>query len=107
MRHAGRQTECQAIRDNLPLEAGRLPTHALDMAFRFDTEAVYFLSDVPNCGQIVDPNAIVDAVTQANRSRRISLNSIGILSGEPGGPLDSFMKTLAKQNFGDYRRVEQ
>ncbi len=78
------------------------------LAFRFDAEAVYFLSDgAPNCGTIPEPTAIVDAVTRANRVRRISLNCLGILAGEVGGPLDQFMQTLAKQNFGEYRRVDQ
>ncbi len=81
---------------------------ALDAAFRFDAEAVYFLSDgAPNCGTIPEPAAIVAAVTQANRLRRISLNCLGILAGEVGGPLDRFMQTLAKQNYGEYRRVDQ
>jgi len=81
---------------------------ALDAAFRFDTEAIYFLSDgAPNAGTIPRPDAILTAVTQANRARRISIYTIGIAPGEPGGPLDSFMKTLAEEDFGVYRRVEQ
>ncbi len=81
---------------------------ALDAAFRFDAEAVYFLSDgAPNAGKISTPAAIVTAVSQANRTRRISIYTIGIEPGEPGEPLDTFMKTLAEQNFGVYRRVEK
>ena len=81
---------------------------ALDAAFRFDAEAVYFLSDgAPNAGKIASPAAIVAAVTQTNRTRRISIYTIGIAPGEPGGPLDMFVKTLAEQNFGVYRRVDQ
>jgi hypothetical protein len=81
---------------------------ALDAAFRFDTEAIYFLSDgEPNAGKIPTPAAIVDAVTQSNRTRRISIYTIGISPGQPGGRLDLFVKTLAEQNFGVYRRVEQ
>ena len=81
---------------------------ALEAAFQFDAEAVYFLSDgAPNAGKIPAPAAILAAVTQANRTRRITINTIGIAPGEPGGPLDTFMKTLAEQNFGVYRRVEQ
>ncbi len=81
---------------------------ALEAAFHFDTEAIYFLSDgAPNAGTIPRPDAILTAVTQANRARRISIYTIGIAPGEPGGPLDSFMKTLAEEDFGVYRRVDQ
>jgi hypothetical protein len=81
---------------------------ALEAAFHFDVEAIYFLSDgAPNAGTIPHPDAILTAVTQANRTRRISIYTIGIAPGEPDGPLDSFMKTLAEENFGVYRRVEQ
>jgi hypothetical protein len=81
---------------------------ALDAAFRFDAEAVYFLSDgAPNAGKIASPAAILAAVAQTNRTRRISIYTIGIEPGEPGGPLDMFVKTLAEQNFGVYRRVDQ
>lgn len=81
---------------------------ALDAAFRFDAEAVYFLSDgAPNAGKIASPAAILTAVTQTNRTRRISIYTIGIEPGEPGGPLDMFVKMLAEQNFGVYRRVDQ
>ena len=81
---------------------------ALEAAFRFDAEAIYFLSDgEPNAGTIPRPDAILTAVTRANRARRISIYTIGIVPGEPGGPLDSFMKTLAEEDFGVYRRVEQ
>jgi hypothetical protein len=81
---------------------------ALDMAFHFDAEAIYFLSDgAPNAGKIPAPGAIVVAVTQNNRTRRISIYSIGIAPGPPDEPLDMFLKTLAEQNFGVYRRVDQ
>ncbi len=81
---------------------------ALEAAFRFDTEAIYFLSDgEPNAGKIAAPAAIVEAVTQTNRTRRISIYTIGIAPGQPGGPLDQFVETLAEQNFGVYRRVDQ
>jgi len=81
---------------------------ALDAAFSFDAEAIYFLSDgAPNAGKIAAPDAIVTAVTQTNRTRRISLYTIGIAPGQPGGRFDLFLQTLAEQNFGVYRRVDQ
>jgi uncharacterized protein YegL len=81
---------------------------ALEAAFQFDAEAIYFLSDgAPNAGKIVRPDDIVAAVRQANRSRRISVYTIGIAPGSPDGPCDLFLKTLAEQNFGVYRRVDR
>jgi hypothetical protein len=81
---------------------------ALDAAFRFDTEAIYFLSDgEPNAGKIPAPSAIITAVTQTNRFRRISIYTIGIAPGQSGGPLELFVKTLAEQNYGVYRRIDQ
>ncbi len=80
---------------------------ALETAFQFDTEAIYFLSDgAPRGGKIDAPVDIVAAITAANKTRRISLYTIGIGAGIPGGPLDMFLKTLAEQNLGLYRRVD-
>jgi hypothetical protein len=81
---------------------------ALEAALRFDAEAIYLLSDgEPHGGKIAVPAAIVAALTQANRGRRMSFYTIGMMPGPAGGPLDVFLKTLAEQNFGAYRRVEQ
>jgi hypothetical protein len=80
---------------------------ALQAAFQFDAEAVYFLSDgAPNVGKLVAPADIVAAVCRANRSRRISVYAIGIAPGPPGEPFDLFLRTLAEQNFGVYRRID-
>ncbi len=80
---------------------------ALEAAFGFDTEAIYFLSDgAPHGGKIPAPVDIVAAITAANKTRRISLYTIGIGAGFPGSPLDVFLKTLAEQNLGLYRRVD-
>ena len=82
--------------------------NALETAFNFDVEAIYFLTDgEPTSGKIVSPPAIVAAVSQANRSRRISIYSIGIAPGPPGGQLDLFLKTISGENYGEYRRVDQ
>jgi Ca-activated chloride channel family protein len=81
---------------------------ALEAAFNFDTEAIYFLSDgAPHGGKIPAPVDIVAAITAINRVRRVSVYTIGIGVGFAGGPLDLFLKTLAEQNLGLYRRVDQ
>ena len=80
---------------------------ALEAALQFDTEAIYFLSDgAPYGGKIAAPVDIVAAITAANRTRRISIYTIGVGAGIPGGPLDLFLKTLAEKNLGLYRRVD-
>jgi hypothetical protein len=80
---------------------------ALEAAFGFDVEAVYFLSDGdPNAGKISKPAAIIDAMVQANHMRRISVYTIGIAPGQPGSLLDNFMRSLAEENLGVYRRVD-
>jgi hypothetical protein len=80
---------------------------ALETALEFDTEAIYFLSDgAPYGGKISAPVDIVAAITAANKTRRVSIYTIGIGAGIPGGPLDLFLKTLAEQNLGLYRRVD-
>jgi hypothetical protein len=81
---------------------------ALEAAFGFDAEAVYFLSDgQPNAGKIPMPLAIIAAVTQTNHTRRISIYTIGIIPGLAGSPLEEFMTQLAAKNFGLYRRVSK
>jgi len=81
---------------------------ALEAAFDFDTEAIYFLSDgEPHGGKISAPSDIVFAITAANKARRISLYTIGVGAGFPGSQLDVFLKTLAEQNLGLYRRVDE
>jgi Ca-activated chloride channel family protein len=81
---------------------------AIDAAFRFDVEAVYFLTDgEPTTGKFVAPRDILEAVSQGNRRRRISIYAVGVGPGAAGSPLDTFLKMLAEQNFGLYRRVDQ
>jgi hypothetical protein len=104
---AAKQGAIQFVR-NLRAGGNTAAYDALDAAFRFDAEAIYFLSDgQPNAGKISAPGDIVAAVTKANRSRRMSVYTIGIAPGLAGGPLELFVKTLAEQNFGVYRRVDQ
>lgn len=81
---------------------------ALELAFSFDAEAIYFLTDgAPSAGKISQPDRIVEAVTQQNRLRRITINAIGIGVGPEGGSFEVFLRTLAEQNFGRFRRVDE
>jgi hypothetical protein len=104
---AGKQSAAQYVYQLTP--GGKTATYdALEAAFRLDPEAVYLLSDgAPNVGRISMPAAIVNAVTATNRARRISIYCFGIAPGPPESPMELFMKTLAEQNFGRYRRLEQ
>lgn len=80
---------------------------AIDAAFTFDAEAIYFLSDgAPSCGRIVEPARILSTVHEANRSRRLSIYAIGIAPGAPGSSLETFMRGLSDQNYGQFRRVD-
>lgn len=85
---------------------GRTATgDALDLAFGFDTEAVYLLSDgKPTAGRVVEPARIVRLVAEANKNRRVSLHTIGI-APDPG--LAEFLEVLARANFGQFRRVDE
>ena len=91
------------------MPGGRTATYdALEAAFRLDPEAVYLLSDgAPNSGRIPMPAAIINAVGAMNPHRRISIYCFGIAPGPPDSPMELFMKTLAQQNFGRYRRLDQ
>jgi hypothetical protein len=49
----------------------------------------------------------VRVITGMNRSKRESIYAIGIAAGMPGSPMDTFLKTLATENYGAYRRVDE
>ncbi|HUY89970.1 MAG TPA: VWA domain-containing protein [Pirellulales bacterium] len=81
---------------------------ALEAALLFDAEAIYFLTDgEPSGGTNPNPIAIVAMLTQQNRSRRVTINTIGVGVGIPGSPFDLFLGSLASLNYGEYRRVDQ
>jgi uncharacterized protein YegL len=81
---------------------------ALQAAFLVDAEAIYLLTDgAPSMGRFVQPDDIVRAITDQNRSRRESIYTIGIGPGDAGSPFEHFLESLAQQNFGLYRRVDE
>jgi len=93
--------------EGLNPQASTATFDALATALEYDVEAIYFLTDgAPTGGQIVAPPAIVQSVSGTNRLRRISIYTIGLAPGVPGSMTDAFLKTLAEQNLGTYRRVD-
>ncbi len=67
-------------------------------------EAIYLVTDgAPTAGKVLAPEAIVKAFTEANRTRRVTLHVVGL---QPDPQFDAFLKALAEQNFGTYRRVQ-
>jgi uncharacterized protein YegL len=97
----------EAFIEGLNPQASTATFDALAAALEYDVEAIYFLTDgAPTGGQIVAPPAIVQSVSGTNRLRRISIYTIGLAPGAPGSMTDAFLKTLAEQNLGTYRRVD-
>ena len=91
-----------AFVNQLPAEGGTATSDALEAAFTFDTEAIFFLSDgAPSAGRIVDPRGIVDHVTRLNQGRYVSVNTISIMGGA------AFLEELAKANHGSFRAVDR
>lgn len=83
--------------------------NALQAAFAFDAEAIYFLTDGEPAGGLIDnPAVIVETISQLNRTRRLTINTIGIGVGAAGpfNPFDLFLASLALRNYGEYRRVD-
>lgn len=86
----------------LPAQGGTATSDALQAAFTFDTEAIFFLSDgAPSAGRITDPAGIVEFVTRLNEGRYVSVNTISIMGGA------AFLETLAQANHGSFRAVDQ
>lgn len=93
---------------NQGLATGTASYDALEAALHWDAEAIYFLTDgAPFGGKITNPPEIVRSITRLNQFRRMTINSLGIGVGPAGNAFDSFLSTLAQQNFGVYERVDQ
>lgn len=87
------------------LGPGTVSHAALNAAFNLNPEVIYFLSDgEPTDGQ---PAAIVESMFEKNRTRRVTIHTIGVVTQRGGGAgLTFFMKPLAERNFGVFRLVE-
>lgn len=116
--------------DRMGAEGGGTNTYdGLQSAFQYDAEAMYVLTDgEPTTGKIVGQIDIVQAITAQNRTRRESIYTIGVgvgtglpeptpaqaaaaakLGVEPPerSPFEIFLRALAEQNHGLFRRVDQ
>ncbi len=90
---------------SIPAQSATATYDGLEAALAHpNLEAIYLVTDgAPTAGKVINPDAIIRAVTEANRTRRVSLYVIGI---QPDPQFESFLKTLAEQNFGTYRRMQ-
>jgi hypothetical protein len=78
---------------------------ALSQGLQFDpnTELIVYLSDgKPTAGSIVDPTAIVQAITMQNMFQRTSIDTLGVDTQDIS---EQFMKDLANRNFGQYFKI--
>jgi hypothetical protein len=86
---------------------GPRPTVASgDRAPKGYADTVFLLSDgLPNTGQIPDPEGIVAKVKEINRSRKITINTIGVFgSGDRDGDAGArFLKQLSDDAGGVYK----
>jgi hypothetical protein len=81
---------------------------ALEAALRFDAEVIFFLTDgAPVGGKITSPPDIIRTITGMNQFRRMTIHSLGIGVFPPPNVFDTFLSTLAEQNYGIYHRVDQ
>jgi len=110
MTKAERNTKEAAGRWIMGLEAATSTAtyDALEIALENDAEAIYLLTDgAPHGGKIDSPPEIVEAVTHLNRAKRMSIYTIGVGVSAAGQAFDQFLESLAKENWGAYRRVDQ
>lgn len=80
---------------------------ALRAALEMKVESIYLLTDgAPTNGQLVRPDEILAAVQAQNRLLGSSIHAIGIDTGPDDGIFSLFLKALAEQNHGQYRKVD-
>lgn len=80
-------------------------SYALKSAFELDPEVIFFLSD--GAPTDCNPEEIVNAVTQLNRVRRVSVYGIAVETRSAGiAGLTRFMQPLAEKNYGTFQLVK-
>jgi hypothetical protein len=93
--------------NNLIASGNTCTYDALRAALEMKVESVYVLTDgAPTNGQIVRLDLILAAVQAQNRLVGSSINVIGIAPGPDNGIFSLFLKALAADNHGQYRKVE-
>jgi len=81
-------------------------------ALNDNLETIYFVSDgQPTVGLFIKPEEILREVKKINRYRKVIIHTIGVYTPGGGakgsvGKLEGFMKDLANQNEGFYKRVD-
>ncbi len=99
-----KRNACQAVAER-GLKLGTASSAALNTAFEQEPEAIFFVSD----GEPTDgtPAQIVGSATQFNRTRRVSIHTIGVVTQRNGGiGLTLFMRPLSEQNYGKFQLIE-
>jgi hypothetical protein len=88
---------------------GKTATYdALQAAYKLDSnvETFFLLSDgAPSDGEIVKLDTLLEAIRKQNRQRRVTINTIGVFGGGDSEGLEPFMRTLAADNFGVFKRA--
>lgn len=89
---------------------GKTATYdAIHAALAVDSglEAIFFLSDgAPSEGTITQPDAVLAALRQQNRTRRLKIHTLGAFGGQQAAGPEGFMRKLAEQNYGQFRRLD-
>lgn len=89
---------------------GKTATYdALHAALGIDphVEAIFLLSDgAPSEGTIVNPQTVLSTIRQENRTRRLKIHTLGAFGGQQAAGLENFMRQLAEQNDGQFRRLD-
>lgn len=89
---------------------GKTATYdALHAALAVDPhlEVIFFLSDgAPSDGAIVNPQAVLSTIRDENRTRRLKIHTLGAFGGQQAAGLEEFMRHLAEQNYGQFRRLD-
>jgi hypothetical protein len=91
----------------LPVGGSTVTYDALKAALDLRIESIYLLTDgEPTRGQIVRPDQIVTAIRAQNRLLGVSIHCIGLSVGPDNSICSMFLKALAEQNNGQYRKVD-
>lgn len=90
---------------NKGMDTATASNAALYAAFAQEPEVIYFLSDGEPTD--ADPRQIIQTISQLNRTRRVSIHAIGVITDRSDGAgLTRFMAPLASQNWGKFLLIQ-